>query len=158
MNTGIKPITILMAEDDAEDVMLVRDAMAEARLANDLRCVADGAELMDYLQRRGKYADPRTSPRPGVILMDLNMPKKDGREALREIKADPVLRAIPVIVLTTSQAEEDIIRSYCTGANSYITKPVTFEKLVEIVKFIGRYWFEIVALPSEGESNHHDPT
>jgi CheY-like chemotaxis protein len=158
MNTGIKPIAILMAEDDPEDVMLVRDAMAEARLANDLRCVSDGEELMDYLKRRGRYADPLTSPRPGVILMDLNMPKKDGREALQEIKADPALRAIPVIVLTTSRAEEDIVRSYGLGANSYIAKPVTFEKLVEIVKCIGRYWFEIVALPSEGELNHHDPT
>lgn len=155
MKADAKPIAILMAEDDPEDVMLVRDAMAEARLANDLRCVSDGEELMDYLKRRGKYADPQTSPRPGVILMDLNMPKKDGRQALREIKADATLRAIPVIILTTSHAEEDIIRSYGTGANSYITKPVTFEKLVEIVKMIGRYWFEIVALPSEGELNDH---
>jgi CheY-like chemotaxis protein len=153
-----RPIAILMAEDDPEDIMLVRDAMAEARLANDLRCVSDGEELMDYLRRRGKYADPQTSPRPGVILMDLNMPKKDGREALKEIKADPSLRTIPVIVLTTSHAEEDIIRSYGTGANSYIAKPVTFEKLVETVKCIGQYWLEIVALPPEGELNDHDPT
>ncbi len=158
MSTGARPISILMAEDDPEDVMLVRDALAEARLSNDLRCVSDGEELMDYLKRRGKYADPQTAPRPGIILLDLNMPKKDGRETLREIKNDPALRAIPVIVLTTSHAEEDIIRSYGTGANSYITKPVTFDKLVEIVRFIGRYWFEIVALPSEGELNDHDPT
>jgi two-component system, response regulator len=158
MSTTTRPISILMAEDDPEDIMLVRDAMVEARLANELRCVSDGEELMDYLHHRGKYADPQTSPRPGVILLDLNMPKKDGREALREIKADPALRAIPVIVLTTSHAEEDILRSYGTGANSYIAKPVTFEKLVEIVKLIGRYWFEIVELPSEGELNNHGPT
>ena len=158
MNTNARPIVILMAEDDPEDVMLVRDALTEARLSNDLRCVPDGEELMDYLKRRGKYADPETSPHPGIILLDLNMPKKDGREVLREIKDDPSLRSIPVIVLTTSHAEEDIVRSYGMGANSYITKPVTFEKLVEIVKFVGRYWFEIVALPSEGELNDHGPT
>jgi CheY-like chemotaxis protein len=158
MNTNARPIVILMAEDDPEDVMLVRDALTEARLCNDLRCVSDGEQLMDYLKRRGKYADPQTSPRPGIILLDLNMPKKDGREVLREIKDDPSLRSIPVIVLTTSNAEEDIVRSYGLGANSYITKPVTFEKLVEIVKFVGRYWFEIVALPSEGELNNHGPT
>ncbi len=142
-----KRITILMADDDPEDSMLTRDAWEEARLANDLRFVGDGEELMDYLYRRGDYTDPRKSPAPGLILLDLNMPKKDGREALEEIKADPKLRAIPVIVLTTSKADEDIIRSYGTGASSYITKPVTFEKLVEIMKIIGRYWFEIVELP-----------
>ena len=158
MNPNAKPIAILMAEDDPEDIMLVRDALAEARLSNDLRCVSDGEELMDYLKRRGKYADPQASPRPGIILLDLNMPKKDGRETLKEIKDDPTLRTIPVIVLTTSHAEEDIVRSYGTGANSYITKPVTFEKLVDTVKLIGRYWFEIVALPPEGESNDHGPT
>ena len=158
MYTSTRPIAILMAEDDPEDVMLVRDALAEARLSNDLRCVSDGEELMDYLKRRGKYADPQASPRPGIILLDLNMPKKDGRETLKEIKDDPTLRTIPVIVLTTSHAEEDIVRSYGLGANSFITKPVTFEKLVDIVKFVGRYWFEIVALPSEGEFNDHGPT
>src|ERR687887_1677682 len=107
-----KPITILMADDDADDRQLTKEAFAESRLANDLRFVADGVELMDYLQRRGQYADPATSPRPGLILLDLNMPKKDGREALREIKADPNLKRIRVVILTTSKAEEDILRSY----------------------------------------------
>lgn len=153
MKSKIKPITILMAEDDPEDAMLVRDALVEARLANDFRCVRDGEEVMDYLRHRGKYADPAESPRPGIILLDLNMPRKDGRETLHEIKADPALRMIPVIVLTTSRAEEDVARSYGMGANSYIAKPVTFGKLVEIMKLIGRYWFEIVELPPKREGN-----
>ena len=104
---------------------------------------------MDYLHRRGKYADPSQAPRPGLILLDLNMPRKDGREALREIKADPDLRTIPVVVLTTSKAEEDIVRSYTFGASSFITKPVTFDGLVEVMKTLGRYWFHIVDLPLE---------
>src|SRR5947209_16514798 len=107
-----KPITILMADDDPDDRLMAREAFQEARLANDLRFVEDGAELLDYLRRRGKYADPASSPRPGLILLDLNMPRKDGREALGEIKADPSLRNIRVVVLTTSKAEEDIERAY----------------------------------------------
>src|SRR5215510_3075528 len=107
-----KPITILMADDDADDREMTREAFEESRLANDLRFVEDGVELLDYLQRRGKYADPTTSPRPGLILLDLNMPRKDGREALREIKADPNLKNIRVVVLTTSKADEDIHRTY----------------------------------------------
>ncbi len=142
-----RSVTLLMADDDPEDRLLAREAFQEARLANDLRFVADGEELMDYLFRRGKFTDPSTSPRPGLILLDLNMPKKDGREALQEIKNEDSLRTIPVIVLTTSKAEEDVMRSYDIGANSYITKPVTFEKLVEIMRTIGRYWFEMVELP-----------
>ena len=142
-----RPITLLMADDDPEDRLLAREAFQEARLANDLRFVSDGEELMDYLFRRGDFTDTSTSPRPGLILLDLNMPKKDGREALQEIKNDDSFRSIPVIVLTTSKAEEDVIRSYDIGANSYITKPVTFEKLVEIMRTIGRYWFEMVELP-----------
>ncbi len=153
-----RPITILMAEDDPEDAMLVRDALAEARLTNELHCVSDGQELMDYLRRQGRYTQPLSAPRPGVILLDLNMPRKDGREALQEIRADPALRAIPVVVLTTSTAEEDILRSYGMGANSYITKPVTLQKLVDIMKLIGRYWFEIVELPSTGEHDNHAQT
>jgi CheY-like chemotaxis protein len=141
------PITILMAEDDPEDRMITQDGFEESKLANDLRFVEDGEELMDYLYRRGKYSDPELSPRPGLILLDLNMPRKDGREALVEIKADPRLRSIPVVVLTVSKAEEDILRSYDTGANSYITKPVTFAGLVEALKALGLYWFEIVELP-----------
>src|SRR3982750_3470141 len=110
-----KPITILMADDDADDRELTREASAESRLANDLRFVEDGEELLDYLKRRGRYADPASSPRPGLILLDLNMPRKDGREALEEIKADPELKCIPVVVLTTSKTEEDILRSYGLG-------------------------------------------
>ena len=145
-----RPITILMADDDPEDRLLAREAFQEARLANDLRLVSDGEELMDYLFRRGDFTDPSTSPRPGLILLDLNMPKKDGREALQEIKNNVSFRTIPVIVMTTSKADEDVIRSYDIGANSYITKPVTFEKLVEIMRAIGQYWFEIVELPDRG--------
>jgi len=140
-------ITILMADDDLDDQLLTKDAFVECRLANDLRFVEDGEALMDYLHRRGKYTDPKDSPRPGLILLDLNMPRKDGREALGEIKADPDLRSIPIVVLTTSKAEEDIVRSYDLGVNSFITKPVTFEGLVEVVKTFGKYWFEIVELP-----------
>lgn len=140
-------VTILMADDDEDDCMLAREALTESRLANDLYIVRDGEELMDYLYRRGQYANPDISPRPGLILLDLNMPKKDGREALREIKNNPELRRIPVVVLTTSKAEEDIYRSYDLGANSFIIKPVTFAALVEVMKTIGKYWFEIVELP-----------
>lgn len=143
-----RPIVFLMADDDADDRMLTRDAMAESRVLNDLRFVEDGEELVDYLTRRGKYTDPATSPRPGLILLDLNMPKKDGREALKEIKADPSLRRIPIVIMTTSQSEEDIYRSYDLGASSYITKPVTFERLVELMNTLGQYWVEFVELPN----------
>jgi CheY-like chemotaxis protein len=143
-----KPITILLADDDADDRVLTRDALAESRLVNELRCVEDGEELMDYLHRRGRFTEPDASPRPGLILLDLNMPRKDGREALREIKSDPGLRHIPVVVLTTSQAEEDIYRSYDLGVNSFITKPVTFDGLVQVMRALGKYWFEIVELPA----------
>lgn len=142
-----RSITILLAEDDPDDRMLVEDAVVEGRLVNELRTVEDGEELMDYLHQRGKHAG---APRPGLILLDLNMPKKDGREALREIKADPSLRQIPVVVLTTSKAEEDVFRSYDLGANSFVTKPVTFQSLVELMKTLNRYWLEIVELPAGG--------
>jgi CheY-like chemotaxis protein len=148
-------ITILIADDDEDDCMLAREALVESRLANELRFVKDGEDLMDYLYRRGKYTQESNSPRPGLILLDLNMPKKDGREALTEIKADPNLRQIPVVVLTTSKAEEDIYRSYDLGANSFITKPVTFSSLVEVMKTIGKYWFELVELPPEQVGNGH---
>lgn len=146
MKQSGEPIVILMADDDEDDRLLTRDALVESRVANDLRFVEDGEALMDYLQRRGPYADPASSPRPGLILLDLNMPRKDGREALREIKADPELRRIPVVILTTSKAEEDVYRSYDVGANSYITKPVTFEGLIELMKTLGRYWVEFVEI------------
>ena len=148
-------VTILMADDDEDDCMLAREALVESRLANDLHFARDGEELMDYLYRRGKYLDPISSPRPGLILLDLNMPRKDGREALQEIKANAQLRHIPIVVLTTSKAEEDIYRSYDLGANSFITKPVTFAALVEVMKTIGKYWFEIVELPLKVVGNGH---
>ena len=142
-----KPITILLADDDEDDRMMGREALEESKLANDLHMVEDGEELLDYLYRRGRYSDPATSPRPGLILLDLNMPRKDGREALKEIKADPELRQIPVVVLTTSKAEEDIFRTYDLGVNSFITKPVSFDGLVQVMKSLAHYWFTIVKLP-----------
>jgi len=151
MRTERKPIVILLVDDDEEDRMLACDALAESRLSNEIRCVTDGEDLMDYLHRRGKYVPPAEAPRPGLILLDLNMPKKDGREALREIKSDPELRQISVVVLTTSKAEEDIYSSYDSGASSFISKPVSFEGLVEVMKGLGRYWFEIVDLPQQQE-------
>jgi CheY-like chemotaxis protein len=144
-----RPITILMADDDADDRQMTKEAFEESHLTNDLRFVEDGVELMDYLQRRGKYSDPASSPLPGLILLDLNMPKKDGREALQELKADPRLKAIRIVVLTTSKAEEDIFRTYNLSAASYITKPVTFSALLDVVQTLGKYWLEIVELPAE---------
>ena len=142
-----QPLIILMADDDADDRMLTKDALLESRVLNDLRFVEDGEELLDYLKGRGAHADREKSPRPGLILLDLNMPKKDGREALKEIKADPELRRIPVVVMTTSKAEEDVYRSYDLGASSFITKPVTFDRLVELMRTMGQYWVEFVELP-----------
>lgn len=148
-----KPITILMADDDADDRQMTKEAFDESHLRNDLRFVEDGVELLDYLHHRGKYADPECSPRPGLILLDLNMPKMDGREALREIKSDPRLKNIRVVILTTSKAEADIMRTYDLSAASYITKPVTFTSLLDIVKTLGKYWLEIVELPVDDEGN-----
>jgi CheY-like chemotaxis protein len=149
MKTEGKMITILLADDDPDDRQLTRDAFAENRLVNMLHTVEDGEELMEYLRRQGRYADQKSTPLPGLILLDLNMPRKDGREALKEIKADPELRRIPIVVLTTSKAEEDILRTYDLGVNSYVTKPVTFKSLVELIKVLGRYWFEVVELPPD---------
>jgi CheY-like chemotaxis protein len=151
MNKHRKRITILVADDDPDDRMLMREAMGEARLANGLHFVEHGEELMDYLLRRGKYAGPESSPRPGLILLDLNMPRKDGRQALKEIKADPELRRIPVVVLTTSKAEEDILRTYDLGVSGFVIKPVTFESMVDIMKTLRKYWLEIVELSPERE-------
>ncbi|MEM1136833.1 MAG: response regulator [Bacteroidota bacterium] len=144
---AVKPIVILYADDDPEDRMLAQDAFEESRLVNDLHFVEDGEELMNYLLNKGKYNDKEKYPTPGLVLLDLNMPRKDGREAIKEIKNVPSLRAIPIVVLTTSSAEEDILKTYDLGISSFITKPVTFEGLVEIMKTLGKYWFEIVALP-----------
>ncbi|NUO09935.1 MAG: response regulator [Candidatus Brocadia sp.] len=142
-----KSITILMADDDPDDRFMTQEAFNEAKLMNDFRFVEDGEELMDYLYQRGKYSDPKSAPRPGIILLDLNMPRKDGREVLSETKADANLRRIPVVILTTSKEEEDIIHAYNLGSNSYITKPVSFKELVVIIKSLASYWLEIVQLP-----------
>lgn len=142
-----RPIVILMADDDPDDRLLAQEAMAESRLRNDFRFVENGVELLDYLNRRGAFADPAASPLPGLILLDLNMPKMDGREALRQIRADPALRRIPVVVMTTSREQADVTRTYELGVNSFIVKPVTFEGMVEVMKALGKYWFEIVELP-----------
>ena len=148
-------IVILMADDDEDDVLLTQKALRQGKLLNELYCVRDGEELMDYLLHQGDYTDATKAPRPGVILLDLNMPKKDGREALREIKANPDLKDIPIVVFTTSKAEEDIYRSDKLGVNSFITKPVTFERLIEVMQIIGKYWFEIVTLPPEENKGAH---
>jgi len=144
--------TILMADDDAEDCQLVRDALGEAGQSHDLRFVRDGEELFDYLRHRGEYANGRSAPRPDLILLDFKMPRKDGREALKEIKADAQLRRIPVVVLTTSTAEDDIAFSYDMGVNSFITKPATFRQWVKIIRTLSKYWFEVVELPPWGLS------
>jgi CheY-like chemotaxis protein len=137
-----------MAEDDADDRLLAKDALAECRLAGDLHFVEKGEELLDYLFQRGRYTAPSDAPRPGLILLDLNMPRKDGREALQEIKADPALRRIPVVVLTTSKADTDIDRIYELGANSFIAKPTRFDALVEVMRVLSLYWFKTVELPA----------
>jgi len=145
MTDTARSITIVIADDDADDRYLAKEALEESRLANVLHFVEDGEELLDYLHHRGKYAE--LNGHPGLILLDLNMPRMDGREALREIKSDKRLRQIPIVILTTSKSEEDIIRSYRLGVNSFITKPVSFEGLVEVMRTLRKYWFEIVELP-----------
>jgi CheY-like chemotaxis protein len=142
------PITILICDDDEDDRMLTQQALEDAHVSNDVRFVEDGEQLLDYLYQRGPYAgETGEAPRPGLILLDLNMPKMDGREALKIIKGDPTLKDIPVVVLSTSGFDQDIIRSYQLGVNSFITKPVTFSGLVEAMNVLGRYWLEIVELP-----------
>jgi CheY-like chemotaxis protein len=140
---------ILIAEDDPDDQLLAREALEENKVINDVRFVNDGAELLDYLHQRGAYAPPAVVPRPDLILLDLNMPKIDGRQALAAIKSDDELRRIPVIVLTTSKAEEDVFRTYNLGVNSFIVKPVTFDSLVQLTKILTQYWFSIVRLPEQ---------
>ncbi len=142
----VRPATILIAEDDPEDRMLTMEALDESRISH-FHFVEDGEELMNYLYNRGIYQDAMSYPRPRLILLDLNMPRKDGREALQEIKKDPGLRRIPVVVLTTSKADEDIVRSYNLGVNSFITKPVSYAGLVEVMATLSKYWFQIVELP-----------
>jgi CheY-like chemotaxis protein len=141
----VDSISILMAEDDVQDQLLVKKAFQKARVVNELTFVNDGEELLQYLRQEGPFG---SAPRPDLLLLDLNMPRKDGREALKEIKSDPLLHCIPVVILTTSDADEDILRSYDLGANSYIQKPVTFEKMVEAVETMGKYWLGLVKLPT----------
>ncbi|MBN2475500.1 MAG: response regulator [Pirellulales bacterium] len=142
-----KPFTILMADDDADDCMLVRDALDELQLPHQLYFVRDGEELADYLQRRGDYGDGRNAPCPDLILLDMKMPKRDGREAIQQLKSDPQLRRIPIVALTTSTAADDVQFSYDMGVNSYVTKPVTFRDLVAMMSILCTYWFELVELP-----------
>lgn len=151
-----RPISLLIADDDPDDRLLAEEALVESRLANGMHFVEDGEQLLDFLNQRGIYSG-QDLPRPGLILLDLNMPRKDGREALQEIKADPNLRRIPVVVLTTSKAEEDVLRTYDLGVNSFIVKPVTFEQLVEVMRALGRYWFEIVELPGSAPAEVDRP-
>lgn len=147
MSKRRKRITILMAEDETDDQILMRRALGESRLLHELYIVKDGEELLDYLYHRRQYSELAIAPRPDLILLDLYLPKIDGKEALQAIKADPKLRRIPIVVLTSSRAEEDIRRSYELVASSYLTKPMTFELLVEAVNTLGDYWFDIVELP-----------
>ena len=148
MNAYTNPIVILLADDDEDDRKMTADALRRSKVANEFKTVGDGEELLDYLYHRGKHAPPATSPRPGLVLLDLNMPRMGGREALREMKADPELRSIPVVILTTSRTDEDIENTYDHGANSFIVKPVTFDGLVQAMKVVTEYWFQIVQLPN----------
>jgi CheY-like chemotaxis protein len=136
-----------MADDDADDCLLVQEALRESKQPHDLRIVRDGQQLLDYLRGRGEYQESNHAPRPDLILLDLKMPRKDGREALSELKADPRLRSIPIVVFTTSTARDDIGFCYRMGVNSYVTKPATFRGLVDLLSTLSKYWFELVELP-----------
>lgn len=141
-------VTILVCDDDEDDRKLTEQALRDARVSNRVLFVEDGEQLLDYLYQRGDFSgETGNAPRPGLILLDLNMPKVDGRDALKMIKGDAALRDIPIVVLTTSRLDEDIVRSYQLGVNSFMTKPVTFSGLVEAMKILSRYWLEIVELP-----------
>lgn len=147
------PTHILLAEDDPDDRMLTRRAIVESRMESTVAAVTNGEELMQYLTREGPYGDEADAPRPDLILLDLNMPRMDGREALREIKSDTNLRRIPVVVLTTSEAEQDIVQSYDLGVNAFVTKPVSFDALAETMESLGEFWFDLVKLPPERDAN-----
>ncbi len=142
-------VHILMADDDADDRLLAKSAFEENNIINPIHFVEDGVELMEYLYGEGRYNQSRHLP--GLILLDLNMPKKDGREALLEIKSDPILKRIPVVILTTSKAEEDIVKSYNLGANCFISKPVSFEGLLEVTKCLSKFWLEVASIPGSEE-------
>ncbi|MDQ1086749.1 MULTISPECIES: response regulator [unclassified Siphonobacter] len=146
MNTQIP---ILVADDDEDDRFLIKTAFRDSLLVNDIFFVADGVELMQFLHNEGAYADRGRFPRPGIIFLDLNMPRKDGWEALTEIKQNPDLKAIPVVVLTTSNSERDILKTYESGANCYITKPISFDQLLQIVKSFGQFWLNIASVPGK---------
>jgi CheY-like chemotaxis protein len=141
---NVRPFEVLLVEDNPGDVMLTTEALEEAKLHINMSVVSDGVDALAFLYRRGPYAE---APRPDLMLLDLNMPRKDGREVLAEIKADPDLRGIPVVVLTTSRAEQDIVRTYNLHANAYVTKPVDLEQFIAIVHTINQFWFTIVTLP-----------
>ena len=149
--TKAKPAVILLAEDDRGDQELTRRALEEGKIRNDLRVVEDGEEALAYLYRRGKYKDPATSPRPDLLLLDLNLPRVDGREVLERVRADSKLRRMAVVVLTTSRQEEDILRSYELGCNSFITKPVGMDQFIRVIQALEEYWFQIVVLPPKME-------
>ena len=154
MSNGKRALTIVVADDDIDDQMLIKDAFAENQLDTELHFVGDGEQLLAYLRREGEFEHLKGQQLPGLVLLDLNMPKKDGREALQEIKADPKLASIPVVVLTTSNAEEDIQSTYSHGVSSFITKPVSFEKLVAVVSVFVQYWVQTVELPGNVDSAH----
>ena len=142
--SDVRPVEILLVDDSPSDTALTREALEKGKIANNLNCVGDGVEALEYLRQQGRYSK---AIRPDLIMLDLNMPRKDGREALKELKSDPSLKTIPVIVLTTSRAEQDILQSYQLNANCYITKPVDFKKFVEIIKSIEQFWLAVVSLP-----------
>jgi CheY-like chemotaxis protein len=154
MTTKREAVTVLLADDDPDDRMLVEEAFAEIDSSYDLRFVDDGEELMDYLRHEGRFLEDTAAPKPALILLDLNMPKKDGREAASEIKADPALRQIPIVVLTTSTSEEDVHHTYGVGVNSFVSKPVTFDGMLALAREVSNFWIETIDLPpspSEGE-------
>jgi len=147
----MNPQPVLMADDDEDDCLLAKKAWEKAKVGNPLRFVHDGQELLDYLRHKRKYSDPASAPRPAVILLDLNMPRMDGRTALKHIKEDKELRSIPVIVMTTSKAEEDVVRTYDLGVNSFVTKPLTFDQLVQNINTMMEYWLVLVRIPKSDQ-------
>jgi CheY-like chemotaxis protein len=147
--SAVKSPVIVLADDDPDDLDMTRRALVKNDLAGEFYTVDDGEELLDFLHHRGKFAPPALSPTPALILLDLNMPKMDGSEALREIKSHPELHRIPVVVMTTSAAPKDITRAYELGTNSFITKPITLSELIEVTRVLGQYWFSIVKLPEK---------
>jgi CheY-like chemotaxis protein len=153
MNNLYRNGTILMVDDDADDFFLAREAFRESGLLVDFRLVSDGQELMDYLYRRGKFGKLRKHPLPSLVLLDLNMPGKDGKEVLMEIKKDPDLCRIPVVIFTTSEREEDISCCYELGASSYVTKPASFDDLVNVMRKLGKYWLDVVRLSDSPPEN-----